>query len=268
MIRIKRVNLSRTAHDKLDSLASNRSEWEKRKLPDEVMRALNRMFNGKCAYCERHAHTVEHFQPKIMDKRNLSEKETVENAITENLTWKWENMLWACAICQTKKRDSDYKDFINPCDEDPSDFLAYILITGELVAKNMGKGHTTISKLDLNSPLLVGARRRKIRRVFGLIRYLIDTEEDSRNRVILVNVLWNELGKNEEYLGFFRDILLNRNLYRRHYKMVEKLVRMKVNGKHIFWELIRQWSLDKDGKKLPKDINQYLGESVDDSLDG
>lgn len=242
MIRVKRYKLEKKGCEFLKGKVGSSADWGY--VSVYVKRPLRGMFNEKCAYCERHAHTIEHFIPKKKDKE--------ENNIPLKYTWDWENLLWACAICQGKKLDKDEKYFIHPCNDEPSDYLTYNLVTGKLVSKD-NKGQTTIDELQLNSPSLVGARRRRIRRVLSLIRCYLDAEN-----YVLLHVLCDELDKDEEYLGFLRDILFNPKLHQREHEMIKEFLQKEVSNKHVFWELIRQWCFDTNVQKLPKNGYTHL----------
>lgn len=137
-----------------------------------VKTALEKMFEGKCAYCESHINVVtvghiEHFRPK---SRFIS------------LTYAWTNLLLSCPNCNNK-RHKGVKfpnvlaggPLIDPTKEDPTKHFefTYDAITGQALAIPItGRGQTTESIFKLNSrKALVKSRSSLIKKILALKVY-------------------------------------------------------------------------------------------------
>jgi uncharacterized protein (TIGR02646 family) len=89
---------------------------------ETVKNALKAMFHNKCAFCESnitqvYAGDIEHFRPKSK---------------FPELCFEWENLLFACSICNGKSNKGDKFPsenegglLINPLDENPTDFFRF-----------------------------------------------------------------------------------------------------------------------------------------------
>lgn len=140
----------------------------------DIWKALDKMQNNFCAYCERQLSDdkkhIEHFQ-----SRNDS----------PNLTFSWQNLFGSCGkgnwdscgiFKDTKGRPYDHTKLIKPDQDNPREYLLF-LTNGQVVPhpncpSNMReKAVTTIRVFNLNStPKLVGARREALRSSISLAK--------------------------------------------------------------------------------------------------
>lgn len=88
--------------------------WNSPKIKKPLKQALLEMSYDKCSYCEctlgieSKDVTIDHFLPKTNH---------------EDLVVEWTNLFPACLRCNRKKGDNE-KRLINPCTDEPSNFLA------------------------------------------------------------------------------------------------------------------------------------------------
>jgi len=148
--------------------AAERKRAEKRYNCSGVRTALEKMFHGKCAYCESaivhvgYPH-IEHFRPKVH---------------YPELTFEWENLLLACSVCNSSRHKGDKFPIragvpllINPCVDDPSDHFEFTYDRTARVASVYGKterGRTAETMLGLNRAELRDHRSLHVRRLVVL----------------------------------------------------------------------------------------------------
>jgi uncharacterized protein (TIGR02646 family) len=134
-----------------------------------VKKALEKSFNGKCAYCESvigavAAGHIEHYRPK---SRYIS------------LTFEWDNLLLSCPKCNSTTykgnkfpKATDGGPILNPCTENPNDHIEFVYDAKLGLALAKGKtqrGETTINLFGLNSrPELIRARSQLIKKLLVL----------------------------------------------------------------------------------------------------
>lgn len=168
----------------------------------EAKEELNKMFNGKCAYCEsRIEHTsfmeVEHFRPKGYVQG--------EPRGSHGYYWlgsKWENLLLSCEKCNSKKYKGNHfplRDpqkrvkhhtgnlseeeplLLNPCEEDPEDHIIF---------DELGDIHGTDIK-GKKSVIHYGLKREELRKERA--RHLKDLDKD----LILLSKVIEDFNKNK-----------------------------------------------------------------------
>ena len=159
--------LWRAALDRATDKREQKKARDKYRQP-EIRQALKRMFQGKCAYCEsRFAHTsyghIEHFRPKSR---------------FPELTFEWENLLWACGVCNSTENKGDHfpEDengglLLDPCEDDPTLHLRFVYDDVREEAKIEAKterGRTTIALLGLNRRALLDYRTERLQNLFVL----------------------------------------------------------------------------------------------------
>jgi uncharacterized protein (TIGR02646 family) len=150
-----------------------REDWYKR-FRDHLIE----LFHGKCAYCEiplvgQHKGDVEHFRPK-----NAVVEEDGARAVDSDgrphpgywwLAYEWGNLLPACRDCNStnhkgnkfpvfgqradRRPDLDVPKLINPLFDEPSEHIAWNVVTGSPVALDE-RGESTIKNLGLDEPRL------------------------------------------------------------------------------------------------------------------
>lgn len=110
-----------------DYFSESEYRLEKKRPPqDTVRKVLTMSFHSKCAYCESpRGKAIEHYWPKQGTPEN-------DNRGSHLQLFRWENYLLSCDQCNEDykrskmKWGSDHKPLlINPCDEDPADYLLY-----------------------------------------------------------------------------------------------------------------------------------------------
>jgi uncharacterized protein (TIGR02646 family) len=118
--------------------------------------ALERMFHGKCAYCEsRITHVsyanIEHYRPQ---------------ATFALLTFDWDNLLLACTVCNSSRYKGDRFPGddqggppINPCADSPEDHFEFRYDPTAKLATVCGR-----TKRGLMTEGLVGLNRQELRR--------------------------------------------------------------------------------------------------------
>lgn len=130
----------------------------------EVKKALKKMFEDKCAYCESYiSHVsfghIEHFRPKSRYPK---------------LCFSWNNFLLGCEVCNGQYKGVQFplkKDngpIVNPTIEDPFSYLSFEYDPATGTANVLGKnarGITTEDILSLNRPELIRHRSRIVRRM-------------------------------------------------------------------------------------------------------
>lgn len=116
-----------------------------------VRSGLRKMQRGLCAYCEDRLNAVDaktridHFVPR-------------SSPAGKPLVYEWTNLFLSCdchETCDSRKK-SHTDEIVNPCMDEPSDYLAY-LPTGTMVpvsGANNPKGAATIRVLNPNGGLL------------------------------------------------------------------------------------------------------------------
>lgn len=142
-------------------------------LAREVRHHLTRLFNGKCAYCERAAKNIDHFRPKWRASR-------LDRQIDPDHYWwlfaDWNNLFLCCHDCNSRKANAfpierdpapqmsvgaelraESPLLVNPCEDQPEEHLCFES-DGGVVARSR-KGEFTIQLFELNNPYLVMARK-------------------------------------------------------------------------------------------------------------
>lgn len=133
----------------------------------DVRRALELMFEGKCAYCEskiKHVGypQIEHFRPKAIPR-------------FRRLCFNWGNLLLACGMCNGPEYKADQfpsvqegGPLVNPCREDPTDNFAFEWDAVGLVASvrpTTVRGATSERVYGLNRAALRTYRGRQVKRL-------------------------------------------------------------------------------------------------------
>ena len=187
---------------------------------DHVKLALEKLFRGKCAYCENHlgeAWEVDHFRPKAR---------VAERADHPGYYWLacvWTNLYPACTHCNQRRKDRPHWDsptggpargkydqfpledeatramshqdsiesevplLLDPCRDDPSEHLRYSP-NGEIWATPnypLGAfGKKTIEVCHLDRKRLTGFREQKVARLLKLLRLRARVEREDATELV------------------------------------------------------------------------------------
>ncbi|MCF8567333.1 TIGR02646 family protein [Alicyclobacillus tolerans] len=121
----------------------------------DVQAALERMYGGKCCFCESSVGeteypAIEHRKPKSLPAFH-------------KYIFDWNNLHWACPRCNTNKGskwDPNYP-ILDPTADEPSDYFTFNVETCEAEPlTSPGRGKTTIDHVKLNRDGLVKFRKR------------------------------------------------------------------------------------------------------------
>ena len=176
----------------------------------EVRRALEALFHDKCAYCETKMSAsadwdVDHFRPKgrVAERR--------DHPGYYWLVYSWENLYSSCQHCNQLRKDrprwadpvelpaqgkadrfpledessramspadrcdDEARLLIDPCSDDPAEYLGYDITGDVLPLDDNSRGKATIRVLHLSRRRLRDARRAIVRAALDLLK-LISSE--------------------------------------------------------------------------------------------
>ena len=137
-------------------MTSGSTDWATQRAKEVIKEGLHSFANFKCAYCEARLDWpagvhIEHFVAK--------------NPSYE-LAFEWTNLFPSCSGCNATKGNQDHGGaMIKPDEEDPEEFLAYDVVTGEIEAiDRVPNGHSvrvteTVQLCGLGRGDLVQRRR-------------------------------------------------------------------------------------------------------------
>ena len=193
---------------KLSSRLQERAEFRP-EIWTETKPALERLFNGKCAYCETRIGAltlaeVNKFRP-TSGSLNLDGKFDPDHYWW--LAYEWFNLYLSCALCARNKASKfpivgrrvkipDDKEaklgaswfpkdllsekplLLDPCerDFDPDKHLLFDFETGH-VAGRTERGNVTIETFEFNRPNLIEGRKRVLQNVVSWVDYLVSTRK-------------------------------------------------------------------------------------------
>lgn len=194
--RILKDNRETWTAELLAAVAANDKDEIKRKTKrynhPEVKAALKQETSEKCAYCEAKvtvvAHgDIEHVSPKSLDR---------------TLTFSWENLTFACQICNQKK--SVKENILDPYSIEPADHLFF---AGSFIKGRTQEGAQTVLELDLNRVALLESRSREIERYANEIEKVFIIQYRELKQLILDNLLADlETGK-PEFIAACRTVV-------------------------------------------------------------
>jgi hypothetical protein len=166
---------------------SRKKKYNQRDVKDQ----LKRETKDKCAYCESRitvvAHgDIEHVTPK---------------AVEPDRTFEWDNLTFACQICNQNKTDKEdmFDPYVHSLDE--LAFLASPILSGRSV-----RARKTVIQLDLNRAELIEDRTEHIKD-FSRALEAIDREEIEL-RDLLISQMERELDIGDvEYISMKKTLL-------------------------------------------------------------
>lgn len=201
----------------------------------EVRKALERLFHDKCAYCERKIEgwDVEHFRPK----GRVAERGDHPGYYW--LTYVWKNLYPSCQHCNQRRKDrprwgdpvelpgggkldqfplldertramaprddvyAEHTLLIDPCFDDPEDYLGYDP-TGQIFSLSDNPyAETTIEVLHLSRRRLRGFRRETIKMVTGMMKLIANVPIAADD---LKSLLTNMQASTSQYAGAARYV--------------------------------------------------------------
>lgn len=212
----------------------------------QVQMALEKLFCAKCAYCERRVDEpewdVDHYRPK----GRVAER--VDHPGYFWLTYTWENLYLVCVFCNRRRKDRPHWDassggpaqgkydqfpvhdesyramsptdnlddelpyLLDPCDDEPDEYLRYSP-NGEIHAVTNHAygvfGSETIRICHLRRSRLVRARRDKIRRMAKLLELRATARAAGHRGIVagLDSLIEDERASESEFAGLARAIL-------------------------------------------------------------
>ncbi|MGR3503562.1 HNH endonuclease [Pseudaestuariivita sp.] len=189
-------NSSTWTKELLAAIAANDKDEIKRKTKrynhPEVKSALKQETKEKCAYCEAKvtavAHgDIEHVTPKSIDR---------------SLTFLWENLTFACQICNQKK--SAKEDILDPYSDQPDDHLFF---AGAFVKGRTPEGTRTVLELDLNRAPLLESRNREIERYAGEVEKVFLVQDVELKRLLFDSLIAELESGEPEHIAACRVVL-------------------------------------------------------------
>lgn len=145
--------------------------YKERYKQEDIKESLERMYNGKCCYCETiigvaSYEQIEHLRPKSIAKFH-------------HLCFDWNNLHWSCQICNNNKRAqwNEQAPILDPCIDYPEQHIEFDLSTCKVIPKGGSeRGKTTICHVQLNRDKLIRARKRIKDRAMRYILQIKKTE--------------------------------------------------------------------------------------------
>ncbi|MDM8517201.1 hypothetical protein QUF76_13450 [Desulfobacterales bacterium HSG16] len=204
-------------------------------------RAFSENQHGKCGYCESkvlaaYYGDIEHYAPKSevhelvspgcesFGLSNVTDRKTrqISNIGYWWLAYDWSNYLLACNRCNSAwkrnlfpiieserkvRPDSNIPEtplLLNPFDDDPIPHLNYNDF-GQIIGTTE-QGRSTIETCGLDRESLRNAREEKARRMYGLLREFLDTNNSLEKQNIIRIII--DMGKeNYAHSGMIRSML-------------------------------------------------------------
>jgi uncharacterized protein (TIGR02646 family) len=205
--------------------------------PFGITDVLNKLFNGKCAYCEskivldKSNHFLDHFRPRNNAKG--FEKRQTDLDHYWWLLYEWDNMYFSCIECDKFKSiwfpvegnrakpltsfpeiiDKENNLIIDPCNDEIERHIGFEFNTGNIIPLDK-KGEATIEILKLNRRRLVNGRLSALKDEYNnwerISNQYWKTKKIIKNRTINH---WAELlnhSSKEEFLGARKALLIDR----------------------------------------------------------
>lgn len=173
------------------------------KHPENKVTLIGASF-GKCMYCESKVPhidygDIEHIKPKSK---------------FPNLEFDWDNLGYACVKCNRdykKDKFSEDNPYINPYEDNPSDYIAFV---GTFLMQKQGseKGEITILDIGLNRVDLVERRKEKIDKISKVIDTCFRTSNISLRKYALIE-LKKEAEEDKEFSLCVESLLKAQEVY-------------------------------------------------------
>lgn len=186
----------------------------------QVRMALEKLFNGKCAYCEWNPTVgsgwdVEHYRPK----GRVAEREDHRGYYW--LAYTWSNLYLSCTFCNQRRKDKPRWDdpkelpaagkadqfpladestrvlshkgtdhlldehtlLIDPCYDDPEEYLGFDLFGQVFSLEDNPYGNSTIKVFNLARRRLKDWRRVKVRSVIDILKLARKYEQEGEDAI-------------------------------------------------------------------------------------
>jgi hypothetical protein len=194
----------------------------------QALGPLKKLFNGKCAYCERitRGGQIDHFRPRSVT--------SADDTPYSHLYYSWlmyapQNMLYSCVQCANSKgsffpvtgsragllanvaecRVKEDALLLDPTFDEPTEHI-HFSIDGSCKFIS-AKGEVTVNGLRLNRPDLVEARKKTLQATLRVIQELSNSSKLSANsRLALITALLGFTDESAEFAGAARYILSDR----------------------------------------------------------
>lgn len=191
----------------------------------QVLGTLKKLFNGKCAYCERITREgqIDHFRPQ-----NVT---SASDTPFSHLYYSWliyapQNMMYSCVQCGQSKgsffpvtggragllatvaqcRVKEDALLVDPTFDEPADHIGFY-VDGSCKPLS-ANGEVTVSGLRLNRPDLVEARRATLAAALRVMQELSKSSKTSANaRIAMITALLGFTDESAEFAGAARNIL-------------------------------------------------------------
>jgi uncharacterized protein (TIGR02646 family) len=193
---------------------------------DDIKRAIQKMFHGKCVFCESIVDAsgdihIEHFYPK---------------SLYPECTFEWENLFPACKKCNNPKGDYDTDTYpiVNPERDDPEKCFVYRDVRIH-PAPDLKKGQRTIEVCDLHRIELFWPMARILGQFYETEKGLKETvskysslTQTKKKRECLSKIhdaLENMkalAADTEPYAGFLRYVLRNSPVVRKAMELINE----------------------------------------------
>lgn len=160
----------------------------------DLKAALKKETWDKCAYCEA----------KVTDVAYGDIEHVTPKSIARDRTFDWENLTFACQICNQMK--SDKEGILDPYKEDPK---KHIFFAGAFAKGRSKDGILTVLELRLNRNALIESRNREIERYADQIEKICQIV-DIKIKKLMIESIFEEFDTGRpEFIAACRKIVLD-----------------------------------------------------------
>lgn len=174
-----------------------KTRYNHRDIKDELIKETS----GKCAYCES----------KILASSPGDVEHIIPKSKCPKLYVEWSNLTLACSRCNREGKKDYYDEqrpLIHPYTDEPEQEFFEI---GEFLSGKTPKGQLSITKLKLNRPDLVEARKEKLQLLHTLLS-LWANEQDPKRKKLQESILCRECTPEKEYSSTVKAYLLEKGV--------------------------------------------------------
>ncbi|QFT97992.1 HNH endonuclease [Roseovarius sp. THAF8] len=158
----------------------------------QVKAALKQETNEKCAYCEA----------KVTDVAHGDIEHVTPKSLNRDLTFEWQNLTFACQVCNQKKSNKD--NILDPYNVDPDEHLFFV---GAFAKGKTEDGVRTVLELELNRVPLIESRNREIERYADQLEKIF-LVHDKDTRELLIKGMKTDLdSRRPEFIAACQNVL-------------------------------------------------------------